>query len=135
MTLAELLQSHVARSPDATALICGERSMTFADLDSSSDALESVKCGLYLVILQAAVLSAGDYGQRVSDVQLAHQVRVEFETGRFEESGGGAIADIVGLDGISLLESKALHWAMINLEQRLDVMVIAIGEQQAVPRH
>ena len=39
MSLADLLRSHATRTPDATALLCGTRSLTFAELDSSTDRL------------------------------------------------------------------------------------------------
>jgi len=39
MTLGDLLDSHAVRTPDAPALMCGERTMSFAELASSTDRL------------------------------------------------------------------------------------------------
>lgn len=39
MTLADLLRSHATRIPEATALLCGSRSLTFGELDASTDRL------------------------------------------------------------------------------------------------
>lgn len=41
MLLGDLLRDHAARIPDAPALLCGERSLSFAELDASADALAS----------------------------------------------------------------------------------------------
>ena len=39
MTLASLLEQHAKRTPDSTALQCGDRALTFRDLHATSDAL------------------------------------------------------------------------------------------------
>jgi acyl-CoA synthetase (AMP-forming)/AMP-acid ligase II len=39
MTLAQLLRAHAARIPDASALLCGDRNLSFAELDASTSAL------------------------------------------------------------------------------------------------
>lgn len=39
MTLASLLETHARQTPDATALLCGDRALTYAELHASSDAL------------------------------------------------------------------------------------------------
>lgn len=39
MNLADVLRSHANRAPGATALLCGDRSLTYGELDRSTDAL------------------------------------------------------------------------------------------------
>lgn len=39
MILADILRSHAKRAPEATALLCGDRSLTYGELDRSTDAL------------------------------------------------------------------------------------------------
>ncbi|MGE3955612.1 MAG: class I adenylate-forming enzyme family protein [Vicinamibacterales bacterium] len=41
MNLADVLRSHATRTPAATALLCGERSLTYGELDRSTDSLAS----------------------------------------------------------------------------------------------
>ena len=55
-----------------------------AHFHAALDAFERVERGLDLVVLQAAMLGAGDHGQRVAHVQFAHQVQVKLEAGDFE---------------------------------------------------
>jgi long-chain acyl-CoA synthetase len=39
MILADILGSHAKQAPDATALLCGDRSVSYGELDTSTDAL------------------------------------------------------------------------------------------------
>ena len=41
MSFADLLRSHATRTPQAPALLCGSRSLTFAELDDSTNRLAS----------------------------------------------------------------------------------------------
>src|SRR4029079_11850560 len=44
------------------------------------DAFEGIEGGLDLMILQAAMLGAGDDGERIADVQFADKVQMKLET-------------------------------------------------------
>ncbi len=49
MTLGDLLRSHALRTPDAPALMCGGRTMSFAELDATTDRLTTWLLGEGLV--------------------------------------------------------------------------------------
>ena len=80
------------------------------------------------------MLGAGDDRQGVAHVQFAHQVGVELEAGDLELGRRRPVADVEGLHGVALAQAEAFHRAMRHVEQRGQVGVVAVGQQQAVAR-
>ena len=68
-----------------------------AHFHAALDAFEGVERGLDLLVLQAAMLGAGDHRQRVAHVEFAHQVQVELEAGNLELGRRRPVADVEGL--------------------------------------
>ena len=81
-------------------------------------AFEGVEGGLDLFVGQSAMLGGGDDGQGVAHVELAHQIEMEFEAGDFKLGGGGAVAQIEGVDAVFLAQAEAFDRAMRHVEQR-----------------
>ena len=65
---------------------------------------------------------------------LAHEVGVELEAGNLELGRRRPVADVEGLDGVALAQAEALDRAVRHVEQRRQVRVVAVGQQQAVAR-
>src|ERR1035438_1086736 len=105
-----------------------------SDFHAALDAFEGVEGGLNLVVLEAAMLGAGDDRQRVPHVELAHEVRVELKAGNLELGSRRPIADVEGLDGVAFAQAEAFDRAMGYVEQWRQVRVVAIAQQQAVAR-
>ena len=80
------------------------------------------------------MLGAGDDGQRVAHVEFADEVGVELEAGDLELGRRGPVAHVEGLDRVALAQAEALDRAMGDVEQRRQVRVVAVGQQQAVAR-
>ena len=62
------------------------------------------------------------------------EVRVELEAGNLELGRRRPVADVEGLDGVAFAQAEAFHRAMGHVEQRRQVRVVAVGQQQAVAR-
>ena len=106
-----------------------------AHFHAALDALERVERGLDLLVLQPAMLGAGDDRQRVAHVQFADQVQVKLEAGNFKLRRRRAVADVERVDRIVFAEAEAFHRAMRHVQQRREIRVVAVGEQQAVARN
>ena len=77
-------------------------------------AFEGVEAGLDLFVGQAAMLGGGDDGQRVAHVELADQIEMELEAGDFKFGGGGAVAQIEGVNAAVLAQAEAFDRAMAS---------------------
>ena len=97
-------------------------------------AFEGVEAGLDLFVGQPAMLGGGDDGQRVAHIELAHHVEMELEAGDFKFGGGGAVAEIEGVNAALFAQAEAFDRAMGHIEQRRDVRVVAVGQKLAVAR-
>ena len=78
------------------------------------------------------MLGAGDDRQRVPHVEFADQVQVELETRDFKLRRRRAVTQVEGVDGVAFTEAEPLDRTMRHFEQRGEVRVVAIAEQQAV---
>ena len=105
-----------------------------AHFHAALDAFEGVEGGLDLLVLEAAMLGARDDRQRVAHVEFADEVQVELEAGNLELGRRRAVADVEGLDGVAFAQAEAFHRAMRHVEQRREVRVVAVAQQQAVAR-
>ena len=99
------------------------------------DAFEGVEGGLDLLVLQPAMFRARDHRQRIAHVQFAHKVRVELETRNLELGRSRSIADVESLHCVAFAKTKPLYRAMGHLQQRRQVPIIAIAQQQPVSRN
>ena len=62
------------------------------------------------------------------------RLSVELEAGNLELGRRRPVADVEGLDGVAFAQAEALHRAMRHVEQRREVRVVAVAQQQAVAR-
>ena len=99
------------------------------------DALERVERGLDLLVLQPAMFRRADDRQRVAHVQFADQVQVKLEAGNFKLRRRRAETQVERMHGVVSAEAETFHRAMRHVQQRREIRVIAIAEQQAVARH
>ena len=104
------------------------------DFHATFDAFEGVEGGLDLLVFQAAMLGAGDDGKGVADVEFADQVQMELEAGDFKSGGGGPELEVEGLHGVLRAQAEAFDRAMGDVEQRGEVGIVAVAEQEAVAR-
>ena len=104
------------------------------DFHAAFDALEGVEGGLDLLVFQAAMLGAGDDSEGVADVEFADEIQVKFKTGDFKGGGGGPELEVEGLHGIVRAQAKAFDGAMGDVQERGEVGVVAVPEQEAVAR-
>lgn len=105
------------------------------DFHATFDAFKRVESGLNLFVGQAAVLGAGDDCQGVANVEFAHQVEVKFKAGDFKLAGGRTATDIEPVDAIVISQPETLDRTMIDVKQRREIGVIAIGQELASARH
>src|SRR5215472_2561 len=78
------------------------------------------------------MLRAGNHGQSIADIQFSQQVCAKLEAGDFEVGGCGAIANIKRLHSISFIKAETFHGTMRHMQQRRQVRVVAIAQQQAI---
>ncbi len=81
------------------------------------DPLEGVECRLDLLVLQAAVLGAGDHGQRIAHIQFSDQVDVKLETRNLKLRRRRSITQVECLDRVSFAQAEPFHRAMSHLKQ------------------
>src|ERR1035437_1090509 len=73
--------------------------------------------------------------ERIAHVEFADEVQVEFETGNFKLSRRWAETKVESMNGVVIAEAKALHRTMCDIQQRREVRIVAVAEQQAVARN
>src|SRR5690349_2272925 len=110
----------------------GDAARDAAHFHATFDAFKGVERRLDLVILESAMFSTSDHGQGIAHVEFANEVRVKFETGDFKLSSRRPIAQVESLDGVCFAETEAFDGAMSHVEQASEVLIVAIGQQQAV---
>ena len=93
------------------------------------DALERVDW--ICLVLQPAMLGAGDHRQRVADVQFADEIEMKFETGNFKLRRC-CVVEVERMDRVAFAEAEALLRAMRDVQQRRETSLVAVAEQQAV---
>jgi len=112
----------------------GDAAGDAADFHAAFDAFESVKGGLDLMVLEAAMFGASNDGEGVANVEFANEVDVEFETRDFEFGGCGSVTHVEGSNGIGFTEAESFDRTMGDVEQRGEIGVVAVGEKQAIAR-
>src|SRR5262249_34067148 len=100
---------------------------------SALDSFEGVECRLNVMVFQAAMFRAGDYRQSIANIQFADKVRVELKAGDLEFRCSWSVANVEGMDRVLLAETETFHGAMRDVEQRTQVGIISVGQQQTVP--
>src|SRR5437762_12071155 len=80
------------------------------------------------------MFGAGDHGKRIANVEFTEQVEVKFETRDFELGRRRSVADIKRGEGVVLPQAKTFNRAMGDIEERRQIWIIAIAQQQAVAR-
>src|SRR6266496_83928 len=74
-------------------------------------------------------------GQRVADVELARQVQMKLCAGNLELTRRWAESHVGCPHPVALAETEAFHRTEIHVQQRREIRVVAVAEQQAVARH
>ncbi len=78
------------------------------------------------------MLCASNHGKRVANVEFTDQVEVKLEAGKLEFGCGRGEFDTEGADAVGLAEAEAFNWAMVDVQERRKVRIIAIGQEQPV---
>jgi hypothetical protein len=99
------------------------------------DTLEGVKGGLNLLVREPAMFRRADHRQSVPHVQLTHQIQVKFEAGNFEFRRRRAEFQVKPAHGVPLAQPETLHRAMGDVQQRREIHIIPVAEQEAIARH
>ena len=94
------------------------------------DALERVERGLDLFVGKPAMFRRRDDGERVADVQFADKIQMKFEAGNLKFRRRRAETQIERLDGIIFAEAEFFHRTMRDVQQRREIRVVAVAEQQ-----
>ncbi len=76
-----------------------------------------------------------NHGKRISHVEFAEQIQMKFKTGNFKFRRSRAEFQIERAKFIFITDTESLHRAMRDVQQRREICVVAIGEQQTVARN
>lgn len=96
--------------------------------------LEAGKGRLNLGVGQAAMSGTGRHGQSVADVEFTDQGNLESGASDLEFTGLGPQMDPRGPNVIRFAEPESLHRTVPDVQERRHAGIVAIGQQQAVPR-
>jgi hypothetical protein len=105
------------------------------DFHAAFNSFERVERALDLFVRQPAMFRRADDGERVANVQFANQIQMKLEAGNFKRRRRRAEVQVETLHGIFRAEAETLHRAMRNVQQRREIGVVAVAEQQTVARH
>ena len=106
-----------------------------AHFHAAAHAGEGRKGRLDLAVFEAVVLGHADDGQGVAHIELAHQVEVELEARDLKLRGGGAVSEVEPLDGVVGPQAEALDGAVGHAQERGDVGVVAVAQEQTAAGH
>jgi hypothetical protein len=81
------------------------------------------------------MLGGGHHRQGVAHVQFADQIQVKLETWNLEFRSRRTIPHVKGLHRIIGAEAKPLQRTGHLVQQRRQVGIVPVGQQQSVPRH
>src|SRR5258708_36201252 len=81
------------------------------------------------------MLRTSDYRQRVADVEFPHQVEMEFKAGDFKFRCRWPHPKVESMHAVVFPQAKALDGTVSDVEQRRQVWIISVSQEQAVARH
>ncbi len=99
------------------------------------DSFERIERGLDLVVLQSAMFGTGHNRQRVAHIQFPKKGGVKLEARDFELRRRRSVTNIESLHSIPFVQAEALNRAVSHIEQWCEILVIAISQQEAIPRN
>src|SRR5271154_5764475 len=74
-------------------------------------------------------------GERIADIQFADQIQMKFETRNLKFCRRRAKAQIKRLDRIIFAEAEFFYRAMRYVQQRREILFVAVAEQQTISRN
>src|ERR1700722_11860129 len=72
------------------------------------------------------------HGQGIADVKFTDEIQPELKAGDFKFAGGGSKIQVERLNRIVFAQTETFYGTEIDVEERREIWVISVSQQQAV---
>ena len=105
-----------------------------ANFHSAPNALERVEAGLNLHVVESGVARQQQRGEGVADIEFADHRDAKRRVAESKFGAAFVVGQAAGQVVAVAAQAEAAHGAVVDAEQRLEVGVVAVGQEQAVAR-